>query len=330
MSRRMRTLLIAAMSLPILSLTAPAAAGESQKTVAVHMKKGTGYATYYGDRPIYGIESPESTDKVLVLGFPGGGQIRVPREAVDRVVPVETLLAPQAPARAESPAGRTIKTTHLVVLANGQKIRGNLASKPDENPVKIDLPGIGWLTIPRARVSKVEESAGEIAIPESPPEPPPQASKTEGDQKPETPGTEGSTTPPAPEVVRVPPEIRAEIEEAVYDLTRWRSRDRVRAERRLVDIGAVAIPFIQAVAHDPFDLTRRAAMRIVRDIGSQDGIPIAIEGLLDEDRFVRETAAEALRRMTGLDLGYRPDASVERRLESYRRWVAWWEDRARS
>ncbi len=138
------------------------------------------------------------------------------------------------------------------------------------------------------------------------------------------------TEPPAKETASAPmmmsPELKQEIQENILDLTRWRSRNRVNAERRLASLGPVVIPFLAQVSRDPFELTRRAVARIIRDIGHPSAIPIAIDLLMDEDNFVRETAAEALRSITGIDLGYQPYASHESRYQAQQRWRQWWEE----
>jgi HEAT repeat protein len=93
-----------------------------------------------------------------------------------------------------------------------------------------------------------------------------------------------------------------------------------------VSQGPVVMPFLAQVARDPFELTRRAVARIIRDIGHPSGIPIAIDLLMDDDSFARETAAEALRSITGTDLGYQPYASHESRYKAQQRWRQWWEE----
>jgi len=322
MERTLRSLLAVGILVSI-----PALAGdEGGKMMAIRMKKGTGYGTFYGDRPIHGVVSPDSDAKVLVLTIPGAdGRIRIPRSAVESIVPAETEPAGR-PVKEEDDA-RVIATTHVVVLKNGEKIRGDLVPTRESEPVKIDVDEIGRLSIPRGRVRSIIEEDGEIRVPKAEPvEPPPAPPETAEEP---APGEEVETQPgeKAPPAGRIPAELRERIEEAIHDLTRWRSRDRVRAERQLVDIGPAAIPFLGGVARDPFDLTRRAVLRIIRDIGDPEGIPIAIEALLDEDRFVRETADEALKDLAGIDLGYRVDAPVQKRIDAYRRWVEWWRSR---
>lgn len=295
--------------------------------VAVHMKKHTGYNVFYGERPLYGIQSEKSTGEVLVLGIPGAGEVRIPRRAVEKIVPSELLPARVAPAIA---APGIIKTTHRVELKNGEVLRGTLVQGPENEPLKLDLDAIGRLYIPRERIASVEEEAGRIVLPEPSPEHPAEEEKPGAAEKPEKAGKAG--TPGKPKIViaipaaPIDPDLKEEIERDLHDLSRWRSRNRVRAERDLKRIGRPAIPLLDAVASNPFELTRRAVMRIVRDVGDPAGIPLAIEGLLDVDGFVREISAEALRRITGMNFKYYPYASIKRRQEAYQRWEDWLRD----
>ncbi len=289
----------------------------------VHIKKGTGYHIYYGDRPIYGVKSPESTDQDLILLIPGAGKIQIPQAAVEKIEPADPMaISPRAvPALLE--AG-IIKTTHVVELKNGEKIRGKVVPGPESEPLKLDLDSLGRLSIPRDWIEKIEEAPGEIVLPEPPPEVPA--------EKPVEEVAGEEIIPGEPKIVitmlkgAADPELQAEIDSYINDLARWRSRNRVNAERNLLRIGAQAIPYLEAVARHPFNLTRRAVLRIIRDVADPAGIPMAIEALLDEDDFVREFAAEALREITGLDMEYEPYGSMKNRYEAYQRWLQWLRD----
>jgi HEAT repeat protein len=294
--------------------------------VAVHLKKGHGY---YGSGPIYGIPSGESNDVVLVLTIPGLGEIKVPKAAVDRLEPVEPLGASAGPAPAAL-GPRSIRTTHMVKLKNGSRIPGTLVQSPQNEPLKLDVGSIGRLYIPRDQVADLQDFTSVIQLP---PETEPEKAESTAPpaaQPGAPPAAQPGVTPPppaaaggAPEAAPISPSLRSEIEEELYELTRWRTRNRVRAENNLVRIGPAAIPFLARVIHDPFELTRRAVARIVRDIGDPSGIPLLIDALLDEDGYVREISADALRRMTRRDFGYTPYAPLPRRLEAQRQWREW-------
>ena len=100
----------------------------------------------------------------------------------------------------------------------------------------------------------------------------------------------------------------------------------MRAESHLRDIGQPAIPYLYEISRHPFELTRRAVMRLVRDIGAPAGIPLAIEALVDEDRWVRSLADEALRSLLSGDLVYNPRGNVRSRLDGQKRWREYYEN----
>ena len=95
-----------------------------------------------------------------------------------------------------------------------------------------------------------------------------------------------------------------QIRDAVSELGRQRSRNRVRAENELKMMGKTALPFLAEAAKHPFDLTRRAVQRIVRDIGEPSGAPLAIGALNDPDEQVRMLAGEALDRILPSTIAY--------------------------
>ena len=105
-----------------------------------------------------------------------------------------------------------------------------------------------------------------------------------------------------------------EIRDAVTDLGRQRSRNRVRAENTLKMMGPATLPFLAEPAKHPFELTRRAVQRIVRDIGDPAGAPLAIAALNDPDEFVRAHAAEALARILPSEIAYDATADEPERL----------------
>jgi HEAT repeat protein len=102
--------------------------------------------------------------------------------------------------------------------------------------------------------------------------------------------------PAAPEM---DPARQAEIEQLVRELARQRHQNRTRAESKLRALGAEAVPFLEPALRHPFNLARRAAMRLARDGGGEDAVLFAIDALTDEDIFVRQFAAETLARHGG-------------------------------
>ena len=59
---------------------------------------------------------------------------------------------------------------------------------------------------------------------------------------------------------------------------------------------------------------------------NQDKSRIAwlIDGLMAKESALRKSAAEELRAVTGLDMGYDDDAPKRQREESRQRWIEWW------
>lgn len=61
---------------------------------------------------------------------------------------------------------------------------------------------------------------------------------------------------------------------------------------------------------------------------SKSRIAWLIDGLTSKDAALRKSAAEELRAVTGLDMGYDDSAPKRQREESRQRWVKWWEEQA--
>ena len=103
------------------------------------------------------------------------------------------------------------------------------------------------------------------------------------------------------------PERILEIQYLVRELMRHRTKNRVRAEVKLLAMGAEVVPYLEVAASHPFELTRRAVQRILRDTGAVEGTPLAIEALNDSDYHVRDLAQQALRRLLSVRIAYAPD-----------------------
>jgi hypothetical protein len=105
-----------------------------------------------------------------------------------------------------------------------------------------------------------------------------------------------------------------QIRDAVTELGRQRSRNRVRAETELKRMGKSALPFLAESAKHPFNLTRRAVQRIVHEIGDPSGAPLAIGALHEADEQVRVLAAGALDRILPSQIAYDPRGDEAERL----------------
>jgi HEAT repeat protein len=123
----------------------------------------------------------------------------------------------------------------------------------------------------------------------------------------------------------IDPDLKKRIQDLIADLSREKSRNRVQAERHLEAIGPPAIPFLLPLARSENELVRTAVMRLFHSFGDQQVIDAAIQGLLDENEYVRDFANKALKRITGEDFGYQSGAFPKRREIAYQKWVKWWE-----
>jgi hypothetical protein len=300
-----------------------------------------------------GWEGPSDDESILVLRLPGGGLLRLPRECVESVVAVERR--PEVRPAIESPDG-AIRTTHVIHLVDGRKLLGNVVEDIAGQPLKVEIGEMGILLIRRGRIERIEEKEGSYA-----PAPAAPLAETPAEQKPiPRADLEKLKKQVKQEILReliegiLDEKVDKKIEEAirdgrrelsmesasesltseeideiqhlVYEIGRHRSRNRVRAEAALKAIGPAALPFLKQAATHPFELTRRAVQRIVRDIGDVRGVPHAIEALTDSDAFVREIAAEALRSLLGLPVAYSPSAPPAQRQEAQARYREVWED----
>lgn len=59
------------------------------------------------------------------------------------------------------------------------------------------------------------------------------------------------------------------------------------------------------------------------EVSDRQAVPLIVDRLDDEDEAVRVVAIEALRRLTGQDLGYRAYDPIYRRVEAVNRWHRW-------
>lgn len=302
----------------------------------------------------YGVLSAESTAETIVLEIPGAGKIKiqnVPGIAIRRSDAMVAGLRPPAGA----PAERTIRTTHVVHLANGRKIAGTLVETPASEPVRLDVGAKGYVLIPRAAIGPegIEAREGAIELgPEPEAAPPAREGGGREDESVEKmkeslrreileelidrileehlgARVEGASATCGSEVALSVEEIQW-IEQNLYELTRWRTRNRVRAERHLRAVGSAVLPYLERIVAHPFWLTRRAVQRIVRDLGDVRGAPLAIRSLNDEDYYVRAIAHEALKALLPSDIFYNPSGPERQRLAAMAEYRELWDRASKS
>ena len=122
----------------------------------------------------------------------------------------------------------------------------------------------------------------------------------------------------------LPAKVILDIEYQVRELSRQRTTNRVRAEHALKRYGYRCLPYLEPAATFPFQLTRRAVQRIVAQSGDLHGAPYAIQGLTDEDYFVRELAYEALRSLMDAHIPYDPSGSPREQAAAQQRYEVLW------
>lgn len=121
----------------------------------------------------------------------------------------------------------------------------------------------------------------------------------------------------------VPADVAEEVKKLLYDLQRSKSRYRVRAERKLLALGEPCVPFLKDVAGHENPLVRSSVLRILEKTGNRSAIPVCLEMLADENEFVREQAAKALKAMTGEKLPFQADAPEKvysRQADAWHEW----------
>ncbi len=98
--------------------------------------------------------------------------------------------------------------------------------------------------------------------------------------------------------------------EAVYELSET-------GDRRVV-------PHLIPMLRDEDLFVRMATTRALMDLSAKAGVPGLIDTLEDASSPVREAAMVALRRITGREFGFEPQASVSQRATRVKAWREWW------
>lgn len=83
-------------------------------------------------------------------------------------------------------------------------------------------------------------------------------------------------------------------------------------------------PYVAPLLHDADIFIRMAAARVLGDLASPVGVDPLIDALGDVEAAVRESAIDALRRITKRDLEFDPQASESERSKRAKQWREWW------
>ena len=193
-----------------------------------------------------------------------------------------------------------------IELQNGRVIHGKVIGKlPATGPVRITFTGGGSLTLEPGRILRVLRDSscdfrtatgkpGSDGIPKG--AKPAEKKPGELPKKPEEKKrpVEKTEQPDRTDAEPIDAKLEAEILGYISELSRQRSQNRVRAEAALKRLGPVPLPYLEKAARHPFELTRRAIIRIVAETGGPDGADLLRAALSDKDPWVKKLAREAL------------------------------------
>jgi len=214
-------------------------------------------------------------------------------------------------------AVKIIRTTHLLTLTNGQKIRCNFVEEKG-NTVVFALRPYGSFAVPKERIASLRKDAGEITLKSAPPKKevsprPPQKKKTAGVK--EEPSIEEKLTPPP-----VPLEKEPDINYWLYQLTRQDHKWRVRAETHLKAMGEIVVGPLIPYTRWRHWIVRAAALRILAAVKHPSVVPHLFEALGDPEPIVREVAARSLRKVTGRRIPFDPRGTPGILRRGIKRW----------
>ena len=88
-----------------------------------------------------------------------------------------------------------------------------------------------------------------------------------------------------------------------------------------------AARLVAGVLEDPDLWVRRLAAEVLGKLGGDPALEGLIKALGDAELVVRAAALGSLRKLTGEDNGFDPQASAADRRRAVQRWQAWWEGR---
>jgi hypothetical protein len=101
--------------------------------------------------------------------------------------------------------------------------------------------------------------------------------------------------------------------------TRWSAVEKLTGsgDKRVV---AHLLPVLKD--NDPF--VRRICAAGLGELGAREAVGGLIDALTDQESIVRDASYRSLRKLTGQNLAFDPEASAEKRAEGVRRWNEWW------
>ncbi len=228
----------------------------------------------------------------------------------------------------------TVTFADTLYLKNGAAIDGIVTGRHDGNIV-LNIGNVGTIKIPIPEVERVEKNARTGYLDpnrgkkESRPKLLPEVEKAEEEQKrAEKDKKDGSdkdkSKSKAETTDKLDPEVEKKIRELAFELTRQRTQNRVRAERKLREYGDLALPELLKLTDHEFVRTRAAVFRLFSETKDFRVVDPSVRALEDSDRFVRKLAWETLKNVSGKKYSFPWDGSERQRLAAGKKWVDWY------
>jgi hypothetical protein len=215
-------------------------------------------------------------------------------------------------------------------LTNGRKLHGKV-EKENDKEVVISIGKKQTITVKRDQVKWIEyntRTGPDVAPPSTsdnwPPKPegkatePPKAEEKGEEKKAAGPATKEEEKP-------LDPELKKKIETLIYQLGHREVGFRASARTELSGIGEPAVPMlIDALQGGRNSWTKQGAAQVLGTIGDKRATEPLVKQLRNDDKWVRKESAEALRKVTGQNFGYDPEAEPAAREDATRKWEDWW------
>jgi len=215
-----------------------------------------------------------------------------------------------------------------VTLKNGAKIDGMVTGR-HEGYVILSIGNVGTMKLLETEIAKIEKNARTGYLdPERSGKKAKQLPKVGGDsKKAEEAGKkkESDTKKGAVgKVVELSPEQSKRIKTLANELTKQKTTKRTRAERQLLAFGDAALPEVIKLSKHPFMRTRAAVFRILKASRDFQIVQPCLEGLRDENEFVRKLAWEAIKNVSKKRYSFPWDSkSAIKRQKAIAKWEKW-------
>lgn len=211
-------------------------------------------------------------------------------------------------------------------LTNGRKLHGKI-EKEDDKEVVISIGKKQTITVKRDQVKWIdynERTGPDVAPPSTSENWPP---KPEGKAVEPPKAEEKEAAGPAAKEEEKPldPELKSKIDTLIFRLGHREAGFRGSAQAELARIGKPAVPMlISALQGGRNSWTKQGAAQLLGTIGDKRATEPLVKQLRNDDKWVRKESAEALRKVTGQNFGYDPEAEPAQREAAAKKWEEWW------